>query len=55
MEDFEVIEIFDGHKPCPALLGMNWAIDINGVINLKKRMMSFERKSLRIIMPLDPS
>lgn len=27
---------------------------MNGVINLKKRTMSFERKSLRVIVPLDP-
>ena len=26
---------------------------MNGIINLKKRIMSFERKSLRVIVPLD--
>ena len=36
------------------LLRINLAIDMNGVINLKKRTMSFERKSLRVIVPLDP-
>lgn len=28
---------------------------MNGVINLKKRTMSFERKSLRVVVPLDPA
>jgi len=28
---------------------------MNGVINLKKRRMIFEKKSLRIVVPLDPS
>lgn len=27
---------------------------MNGVINLKKRTMSFERKSLHVVVPLDP-
>lgn len=37
--DFEVIDIIDDNNPYPALLGINWAIDINGVINLKKWTM----------------
>lgn len=28
---------------------------MNGVINLKKRKMVFEKKSLRVIIPLDPA
>ena len=52
--DFEVIEIFDDNNPYPALLGIDWAIDMNGVINLKKWTMSFERKSLQVVVPLDP-
>ena len=28
---------------------------MNGVINLKKRTMSFERKSLRVVVPLYPT
>lgn len=54
VENFEVIEIVDDSNPYPTLLGIDWAIDMNGVINLKKIMMSFERKSLRVIVPLDP-
>lgn len=46
LADFEVIEIVDNNNPYPMLLGIDWAIDMNEVINLKKRMMSFERKLL---------
>lgn len=35
------------------LLGIYWVIDMNGVINLKKQTMLFERKSLHIVVPLD--
>ena len=28
---------------------------MNGIINLKKRKMTFEKKSLRIVVPLDPA
>jgi len=54
MADFEVIEIIDDDNPYTALLGIDWAVDMNGVINLKKRTMSFERKSLWVVVPLDP-
>jgi hypothetical protein len=40
--DFEVIEIVDGTTPCPALLGMDWALDNQAIINLKTRNMTFE-------------
>ena len=53
LEDFEVIEIFDDNNPYPALLGIDWATDMNKVINLKKQNMIFERKSLLVIIPLD--
>ena len=53
--DFEVIEIVDDSNPYPALLGIDWAMDMNGVINLKKRKMILEKKSLRVVVPLDPA
>ena len=28
---------------------------MNGVINLKKRKMIFEKKSIRVVVPLDPA
>lgn len=39
----------------PTLLGIDWAIDMNGVINLKKNKMIFKNKSLCMVVPLDPA
>jgi len=47
------MKIFDDSNPYPALLGIDWATNMNGVINLKKHKMIFEKKSLRIVVPLD--
>ena len=55
LADFEVIEIVDDNNPYPMLLWIDWATDMNGDINLKKRKMIFEKKSLRVIVPLDPA
>ena len=41
LADFEVIEIVDDNNPYPTLLGIDWGIDTNGVINLKKCKMIF--------------
>lgn len=54
LDDFEVIELEDDKNTYPALLGIDWATDMNGVIKLKKQKMIFEKKSLRIVVPLDP-
>ena len=54
LADFEVIEVVDDNNPYPVLLGIDWATDMNGVINLKKCKMIFEKKSLRVVVPLDP-
>jgi len=43
----------DDSNPYPTLLKIDWATDMNGVINLKKRKMIFEKKSLCVIIPLD--
>ena len=48
-------EIFDDSSPYPMLLGIYWATKMNEVINLKKRKMIFEKKSLRVVVPLDPA
>ena len=48
-----VIEIVDDNNPYPTLLGIDWATNMNGVINIKKRKMIFEKKSLRVVVPLD--
>jgi len=55
LADFEVIEIVDDNNPYYALLEIDWAINMNGVIKIKKRTMSFEKKLLRIVVPLDPT
>lgn len=34
-------------------MGIDYAIDMNGFINLKKRTMSFVRKSLQVVVSLD--
>ena len=41
--DFEVIEIVNDNNPYPVLLGIDWTIDMNEIINLKKRKMIFEK------------
>ena len=53
--DFEVIQIIEDTNPYPALLGLDWAIDMGGIINLKKRSMVFESEGTRVIVPLDPT
>jgi len=53
LEDFKVIEIVDDINPYPMLLGIDWATDMNGVINLKKHKMIFEKTSLCIMVSLD--
>jgi len=51
--DFEVIEIVDDRNPYLALLRIDWTTDMNGVINLKKRKMIFEKKFLHVVVSLD--
>lgn len=55
LADFEVIEIVDENNPYPAHLGIDWATHMNRVINFKKWKMTFEKKSLHIMVPLDPT
>ena len=52
---FQVIQIVEDANPYLALLGLDWAIDMGGIINLKKRSMVFEREGTRVIVPLDPA
>lgn len=55
LADFEVIMIMDDSNPYLALLGINSATDMNGIINLKKKSMVFEKKLLHMVVPLDPA
>lgn len=52
-EYFEVIEIVNDNNPYLVLLGIEWATDMNIVINLKRCKMIFEKKSLRVVVLLD--
>ena len=52
--DFKVIEIVDDNNPYPVLLGIDWGTNMNRLINLKKRKMIFEKKSLCVVVHLDP-
>ena len=36
--------------PCPTLLGINWAYDKYGLIDLKKKTMTFESDRVRVII-----
>ena len=51
--DFEVIDIVDDTKPYPTLLGIDWAIDNQTIINFKKRILSFEDSEIRVVVPID--
>ena len=53
--EFEVIKIVDDADPYPTLLGLDWAIDMGGIINLKHRSMIFQNNGTRVIVPLDPA
>lgn len=55
LDDFEVVKIEDDSNPYLVLLGIDQDIDMNRLINLKKKKMSFEKNSLKVIMPLDPA
>ena len=52
--DFEVINIIDDTNPYPTLLGIDWAIDNQTIINFKKRILSFEDDEMRVVSPIDP-
>lgn len=54
LEDFEVIDIVDDNNPYPTLLGIDWATNMNRMINIKKHKMIFE-KSLCILILLYPT
>jgi len=45
----------DDSDPYPAFLGIGWAFDNNVILNLKQRQMSFEKDTLRVVSPLDPT
>ena len=52
--NFEVIDIVDDTNPYLALLGIDWAIYNQTIINFKKRILSFEDEEMRVVSPIDP-
>ena len=52
--DFKVIDIVDDTNPYPALLGIDWEIDNQTIINFKKMILSFEDSKLRVAESIDP-
>ena len=52
--DYEVINIVDDTNPYPALLGIDWAINNQTIINFKKKILSFEDNEMRVVSPIDP-
>lgn len=53
--DFKVIRIVEDADPYLALIGLYWAIDMDGIINFKKISMVFESEGTQVIVPLDPA
>ena len=51
--EFEVINIVDDTNPYPTLLGIDWAIENQTIINFKKRILSFEYEEMRVVSPID--
>ena len=52
--DFKVINIVDDTNPYPVLLGIDWAMGNQTIINFKRRILSFEDDEMRVVTPLDP-
>ena len=52
--DFKVINIVDETNPCPTLLGINWEVGNQTIINFKRRFLSFEYGEIRVVAPLNP-
>jgi hypothetical protein len=52
--DFKVIKILDDNYPYPVLLGIDRAFNNLTIVNLKKRIITFEGNGLKFIAPLVP-
>ena len=53
--DFNVIEFVDGGGSYLVFLGIGWANDSMEMIKFKKWMMTFEKKDIWVIAPMDPN
>jgi hypothetical protein len=54
-DDFQVIEIMDGTRTYPTLLGLDWVFENHEIINLETRKMTFKSLEYRFVVPLDLS
>ena len=52
--NFKEIGIVDDTNPYPALLGIDWEIDNQTIINFKKIILSFEDSEKMVVVPIDP-
>jgi hypothetical protein len=55
LANFEVIKIVDCCTPYQTLLGLDWAIENQTIIDMKKRKMIFEVEYLKVTVSLDPT
>ena len=53
-ENFYVIDIFDNKKLYPTLMGIDWAIENQTIINSKKRILSFEDSEMQVVATIYP-
>ena len=51
---FKVIDIVYDTNPYPALLGINWEIDNQTIINFKRIVLSFEDLEIQVVALIDP-
>ena len=51
--DIEVIDIVDDTNPYPALLGIDWVVSNQTIINFNKRFLSFKDSEIRVVAPID--
>ena len=51
---FEVIDIVNDTNPYPTLLGIDWVIYNQTIINFKKIILSFEDSEIRVVAPINP-
>ena len=52
--DFKVIDIVDNTTPYPALLGIEWEMENQTIINFKRRILSFEDDKIWVVAPIEP-
>ena len=52
--DFKVINIVYDTNPYPLLLGIDWEMENQTIINFKRRILSFEDDEMRVVVLLDP-